>query len=169
MPGRNAQLIAELTSPDAAVRADAAEKLARLETAAHDAAVPLCRASDEKIDAVSDWAVTALEELGPPLDSDIDALARMAALPNVNSSYWAAMLLGRLGSQAAPAVPTLAAVLKAHPVLVVRQRTAWALGEIGPAAIAALAELKLAASSEDPRLARLARRAVEQVTGHPNP
>ena len=52
------------------------------------------------------------------------------------------------------------------PHLPVRQRAAWALGEIGPAAAAAVPTLQKAAGDPDPRLARLAQEAIDQIAGH---
>jgi hypothetical protein len=40
-----------------------------------------------------------------------------------------------------------------------------ALGEIGPAAAAALPHLRKAAADPDPRLARLAQQAIDQIGG----
>jgi hypothetical protein len=47
----------------------------------------------------------------------------------------------------------------------VRQRAAWALGKIGPAAKAALGTLKRAAGQGDERLARLAKESLESIGG----
>jgi HEAT repeat protein len=157
----------DLLSDDVQRRTQAAERLARLGPEARPAAVALCRASDDREEPVRDWATAALEELGPPRSEDAEPLARLVTHQGVNSTYWAATLLGRLGPRASAAVATLADALAQHPVMAVRQRAAWALGEIGPQASSALGELKEAASSSDARLARLARRAVEQITGHP--
>jgi HEAT repeat protein len=80
--------------------------------------------------------------------------------------YWAATLLGRLKADAAPAVDALAqAVGGSANHLPVRQRSAWALGEIGPAAAVALPSLRNATGNLDPRLARLAQQAIGQIAG----
>jgi hypothetical protein len=89
----------------------------------------------------------------------------MVADVHPDVGYWAATLLGRLGKQAAPAVPVLARVVCGGVDLTVRQRVAWALGQIGPAAAEALAALQQAATSDDLRLARLAQQAIDLIRG----
>ena len=57
----------------------------------------------------------------------------------------------------------LAACLESDCDPSVAQRAAWALGKIGPAAAAGRAALEKAAAAADPRLARLAREALDAV------
>jgi HEAT repeat protein len=159
------QLLAALGGPDPAERARAAERLSRLGPDAQAAAVPLVRASADVDEEVRQWATAALEELGPPALSDLQALAPLLDEENADVGYWAATLLGRLGEEAAPAVGPLAEALSAHPAISVRQRAAWALGKIGPPARAATDALRQAAAGDDPRLARLAQRAIQQIGG----
>jgi hypothetical protein len=64
--------------------------------------------------------------------------------------------LGELGPQAAPAVPTLTAILKASPDNEKRRLAAQALGKIGPAAKGAVGELTSAMKNDDPQVARYA-------------
>jgi HEAT repeat protein len=47
----------------------------------------------------------------------------------------------------------------------VRRRAAWALGKIGSSAHGATDALQQATANDDPRLARLARQAIEQIGG----
>jgi HEAT repeat protein len=107
--------------------------------------------------------VAALEELGPPPPATVQPLTALVANPDTNIAYWSATLLGRLGSNAASAVDALGECLSKHPEMSVRQRAAWALGEIGPSAKASLPALEQAAAAGDARLARLARKAIEQI------
>jgi HEAT repeat protein len=67
--------------------------------------------------------------------------------------------------QAASAVPALTWAITGQLALSVRQRAAWALGQIGPAAKPALDALRQAAASDDARLARLASGAIEKIGG----
>jgi HEAT repeat protein len=152
-----------LSAPDANERAAAAEALARLGHEARAAAVALVRASGDREPAVQDWAVAALEELGPPQAADLDALAALVGNPDLNIAYWACTLLGRLTREAAEGVPALIDALANHQQLVVRERAAWALGRIGPAAAAALPALEQAAQSREERLGRLAQRAITAI------
>jgi HEAT repeat protein len=159
------QLIANLSDPDPGKRAEAAEQLAQLGPDAQPAAVALVLANGDESEEVRQWATAALEEMGPPQASDADHLTALIAAQSPDVGYWAATLLGRLGADAVPAVEGLSHAVIGSPHLSVRQRSAWALGEIGPAAAAALPSLRKAADDPDPRLARLAQQAVDQVTG----
>ena len=159
------QLSAALGGPNRAERAKAAEQLSRLGPDARAAAVPLVRACADPTEEVRERATAALEALGPPAVSDLETLANLLDGENADIGYWAATLLGRLEHQAAPAVGPLAEAVSAHPAMSVRQRAAWALGRIGPHAHAATVALEQAAAGHDPRLARLARQAMEQIGG----
>jgi HEAT repeat protein len=159
------QLAAALGGGDPAERAKAAERLARLGADAQAAAIPLVRASADEAEEVREWATAALEELGPPEAGDRDALAGLLEDDHADVGYWAATLLGRLGREAAAAVGPLAEALSVDRATSVRQRAAWALAKIGPPAHAATDALQKAAASDDPRLARLAQRAIEQIRG----
>ena len=107
--------------------------------------------------------VAALEEMGPPQASDVGELAALVGDPGADVAYWAVTLLGRLEAEAAPAVAALGAAVSDAQEMSVRQRAAWALGKIGPPAVPAIDALRRAESDEDPRLARLARQAIERI------
>jgi HEAT repeat protein len=156
-------LIARLSGREAGSRANAAQQLARLGEEARPAAVPLVRCCGDDDEPVREWSTAALEELGPPSPTDAEALAELLDHASADVGFWAATLLGRLGDKGAPAAAQLIQVLESSPHAAVRQRAAWALGQIGPAAAASLSALQHAASSEDSRLARLAQRAMEQI------
>ena len=165
MPDDLAQQIAALSDPDPAKRSGAAEELSRLGPDAREAAVPLARTCADEVEEVREWAVAALEELGPPRPVDCDPLSDLLTHPSPDVGYWAATLLGRLKDEASGAAPTLADALGAPLDLSVRQRAAWALGQIGPPAAAALGALKQAERAADPRQARQARQAIERISG----
>lgn len=155
--------ISSLNSPEEAARCEAAEHLARLGPDAQAAAVGLVRACSDQSEQVLESVVAALEELGPPPTADLEALAALAGHENTDTAYWAITLLGRLRGDAAPAVGALSAVLSNSTKIAVRQRAAWALGKIGPSADDAIDALRRASADDDPRLARLAQRAIEQI------
>jgi HEAT repeat protein len=158
-------LIASLTASDADSRSRAASQLAaRLGRDARPAVMALVRACGDEAEDVRQWATAALEEMGPPETCDVDRLVALLEDDSPDVAYWAATLLGRLKGDAAPAVDALAHAVAAAPHLSVRQRSAWALGEIGPAAAAALPVLQAAATDPDPRLARLARTAIVRAS-----
>lgn len=155
-------LIAGLLAPQPAERAAAAERLARLEHAAQPAAVALVEAMGDPDDHVKNWVNAALEGLGPPSAEDLQPLVRLLTHESPDVAYWAATLLGRLQPAAAPAVAALAAALTNRPEMPVRQRAAWALGEIGQVE-SARQSLEHAAAGSNPRLSRLAKQALKKL------
>ena len=156
-------LINALNSRDPAQRCQAAERLARDDSAARVAAIPLVRASGDGDETVREWAVAALEELGSPPATRIDGLAALLGDPHPDVGYWAATLLGRLGPEAATTTADLAHAVTDSPHNAVQERAAWALGKIGSSAVTALPGLEEAAHSTNPRLAQLAQRSLDQI------
>jgi HEAT repeat protein len=166
MPVKISPLIVALSDTSVSKRAQVAEELAQLGSEARPAAVALVLACGDEADEVRQWATSALEEIGPPEASDVGSLISLIEAKSPDVGYWAATLLGRLKATAAPAVDALSQALGGSPHLPVRQQSAWALGEIGPAAAAALPSLHNAAGHPDPRLARLAKQAISGIVGH---
>jgi HEAT repeat protein len=160
------QATANLKSSNAAQRASAAEELAHLEDGAQSAALALVEATADPDESVRQWSTGALESLGPPAAGDAAALTKLAGDARLDVAYWAVTLLGRLGADGGRAeiVSALVNALTKHPQTAVRERAAWALGEIGPAAAAALPSLQSAAGNPGPRLSRLAKQAIEQIS-----
>jgi HEAT repeat protein len=165
MPRDFSRLIASLSDSNAAKRAEAAEQLAQLGADAQPAAVALVLACGDEADEVRQWAAAALEQMGPPQPSDVEHLTPLIEAQSPDVGYWAVTLLGRLKAGAASAVEALAYAIAGSPHPSVRQRSAWAAGQIGPAAVAALPSLRKAADDPDSRLARLAQQAIDQITG----
>lgn len=151
-----ADLIANLTATDADTRAAAAESLGQMAADAAPAAVALVEACRDADDRVREWAVAALEDMGSPPEDTVKPLTLLVGDKNPLAGYWAATLLGRCGEGAASAVEALAKAVDSGADLAVRERAAWALGQIGSAASAARGVLEKAAASADERLARLA-------------
>lgn len=157
-------LMAALGSPRETARAEAAEKLSQLDPdEMRAAALVLVEACGDESEAVREASVSALEEMGPPDPEVLDGLTALMADANADAGYWAATLIGRLGPDATAAVPALIAAVENSPHQNVRQRAAWALGKIGPDARAATDALQRAAAGDDPRMARLAERALGQI------
>ncbi len=157
-----ALLINDLNSDQVDLRRRAAEGLSR-HPQAQAASVSLVRACSDPDEQVQEWAVAALEELGEPSLGDVSALSGMLKDPSADSVYWAATLLGRLGPQGAAAVPQLTQLLDSQSAVASRQRAAWALGKIGRPAASAMDALRRATENDNPRLARLAGQALEQI------
>jgi hypothetical protein len=156
-------LMAGLKAAEQADRLEAAEKLMQLAEDAAPAAAALAWAAGDEDDEVREAAVGALEGLGAPPADLLGELTKILHDAQADRAYWAATLLGRMEAAAAPAVPDLMQVLGPAAPLEVRQRAAWALGQIGPAAAGATQALKLAAEHRDPRLAELARDALAAI------
>ena len=130
MNAKISQCVTELQSSDSAVRAAAAERLCLLESEAQAAAVDLARAVVDPSEEVVEFAVAALESVGPPRAADVDELIGLLGNGEPDVAYWAATLLGRLGGEAATAATALASAAENHAADHVRQRAAWAVKKI---------------------------------------
>lgn len=163
MPASLETLKMELRDPSVEVRLNAAEALARMGEEARPAAVALVAACGDVDSEVRDWATAALEGMGPPSSDNLKPLIDLLHIDNPLVAYWAATLLGRLEDAAADAVDALVKSMRESTATEVRQRSAWALGRIGPAAKAAIPALQKAAGDRDPRLSQLAQTAIDQI------
>ncbi len=155
-------LAAQLQHAHLEVRVQAAERLSRMGEEAQAWAVALTRACSDD-EPVREWAVAALEDLGPPRASDAAALKTLVGNDNSLVAYWAVTLLGRLGEAASSTASALVSVLESSPDAAVRQRAAWALGSIGDRSTVVTRALQLAGESPDPRLASLAAQALAKL------
>lgn len=155
-------LVKSLNSASADTRAKAAEELAQLGDEASQAAVALCGAVADEVDAVRDWATNALESLQPPADA-VDDLITLLRDTRADVAYMAATLLGRLGEAASSAADALATLLESPAALNARQQAALALGKIGTMTDHVKAALEKARGEKDARLSRLAGESLEQL------
>lgn len=158
-----AQLISKLEGTDTEAQTAAATRLASLGRDAQGAIVALVRTVGIPDEEVLEACTAALEEAGPPSAEQIAPLMSLTSDCSGDIAYWAVTLLGRARADAAPAAPALVAVLESDVELPVRERAAWALGEIGPAARNAVTALTAAANCDDARLSRLAKKALESI------
>lgn len=154
------QLMDHLNSDDVSLRLAACEKLAQIGPDSRAAAVPLCRLTADSDESVREAAVGALETLETPSPEDAPALAQLLTSSAEDVRYWSATLLGRLGESATEQAPELLAVITGDPAIAVQQKAVWAIDQIGVRTAAAKAALEQAAKSTDPRLARLATKAL---------
>jgi len=123
------QLAAELGQNDAHRRQAAAERLATMAEEAAPAAVVLVSASGDEDDVVREWAVSALEGMGPPPESALPELVTLLDAEHSDVIYWAATLLGRLEDRAADASAALSAAAAKVENAAAKKRIAWALGK----------------------------------------
>lgn len=156
-------LIAQLEGTDTAAQTAAANELSRMGREAQGAIVSLVRTVGIPDEEVLEACTAALEEAGPPSADQVTALMSLTTDCSGDVAYWAVTLLGRARADAAPAVAALVAVLESDADLPVRERAAWALGEIGPSAKNAVTSLTAAANCDDARLSRLAKKALESI------
>ena len=125
--------------------------------------VALAGSSD---DDVRTLAADVLESTVTVQSDEVPALVRLLIETSDGEvSYWAATLLGRMGRDAAIAVPSLEHCLSRSLYLPARERAAWALCRIGKAASPAMPTLRSAAMDGPPRLKRLAIEALEAIRG----
>jgi HEAT repeat protein len=162
-------LIAQLEGTDTAAQTAAAMELAKLGAAGQGAVVALVRTVGIPDEEVLEACTAALEEIGPPAADQIQPLAGLAHDCSSDVAYWSVTLLGRARDSAAIAVADLIRVVQSDADLPVRERAVWALGEIGPAAKIAAVALTAAAASNEVRLSRLAKKALESIGATPPP
>jgi HEAT repeat protein len=152
----------QLRSQNVEERAAAAEALSHLGEEAASAAVPLVESCGDE-QSVAQWAVAALESLGPPPEDSIAALENLAKSKHPLVAYWAITLLGRCREAAQSSQQTLASILNKSNEISVRQRAAWALGQIQADSKDAIEALGKAATITDARLARVASQSLASV------
>ena len=151
-----------LSGADPERRASAAEDLAQLGPACRDACVELVQAcgTDE---VTREWAVAALEEMGPPAAEMVGPLQSLLNNECSDVVYWSSTLLGRLESSAVGAGDSLAAVIASPADLFVRERAIWAVRKIGCSSPVVIQALNAARDSEHERLSRLASEALAEA------
>ena len=137
--------VAVLRGDDAKAREAARWALYRLGPKAKDAIPDLIAAMDDSRKAVREWALEALQAMGPAAAPAAAALARKLGdasleytMAPVGTGHVAAYILGQIG---APAVPALIEALESDS----RRARRWAaetLAQIGPAAKDAVPALR---------------------------
>lgn len=152
----------QLAAADVAARRAAARELATLGDAAGGAATALARCAADADDDVRTWATEALENLGPPPADAAPALIALLSA-EADAAYWAATLLGRLASAGSDVLTALARALAPPHPLNVRERAAWALGQLPQRTPDVVQALQTAAQAAEPRLARLAQAALDRA------
>jgi HEAT repeat protein len=152
-----------LSSDDQAMRRRAAEVLSQNADAAVDVAVDLVRHVADSDRVVAEYCVATLEELGPPAASQLDDLAILASDNHADVAYWAVTLIGRSGAAAATHALRLGDVVASDAPPQVRERAAWALGRIGPAAMAAVPQLESSTHAVPQSVARAVAQALTSI------
>jgi len=111
------------------------------------------------------WACESLDRVVKPEVNELtDLIDTLRSTKDGEIEYWTATMIGRLGPSAAAATATLATVLLDSSCLAARERAAWAITQIGPAARSALNSLRQIGNDDPPRLRRLAESALASVS-----
>lgn len=152
-----------LSSDDVAERRRAAELLSQNADVAADVAVELVRGVGDADRQVSEYCVATLEELGEPAPSHLEPLSELAAAGNADVAYWAITLMGRAGVTCAEHSMLLGDIVASDAEPQVRERAAWALARIGPAAVVAVPQLESCKDAEPSSLARAVAKALEAI------
>lgn len=161
-----ALLKAELTHNDPRRRCDAVRQLAQGPRDQAGVTASVIHLVVDDNEEIRDWACEALESHVTPMPNEVSELIEL--LRNTNEGeieYWTATMIGRLGVVASGATGALANCLLESRCLAARERAAWALSEIGPAARAAVNALLQIGPDDPPRLQRLAASAIQSVVG----
>ncbi len=110
-----------------------------------DVSLPLISKAFQNADpALRAQALEILAEIGKPA---VPSLVQM--LKHEEASYWACLVLGEIGPDAAEATPALADRLTGDSRPEVRREAALALGGIGPAAVKAVPALVVALDDKE--------------------
>jgi len=161
-----AALNLELTHDDVDRRCSAMRKLAqsgRKQSGVTARVILLVADGNEEIRG---WACEALESAIMPMPNEVNDLIQvLRETRDGEIEYWTATMLGRLGVVASGATAVLASCLLDSPCLAARERAAWALSEIGPAARSAMNALRQIGPEDPPRLQRLASSAIQSLVG----
>lgn len=111
------------------------------------------------------WACEALDRVIAPAPDEIgDLIEILRETRDGETEYWTVTMLGRLGAVAGRSAGVLASVLLDSSCLAARERAAWALSQIGPAARSSLNALRQIGEDDPPRLRRLAEAAMEAMS-----
>lgn len=135
-------IIEAFKSDDVNVRRAAARAAAEFDIPPEIAGPALVEALKDEDETVKANAISALAAMGPKVLDHIDD-----ALANKELRHYALLLIGKMGSEAAAAVPDLTAIVKqgADPedeeAVEFLRETQLALGQIGPAAVQAVRAL----------------------------
>lgn len=114
-------------------------------------------------DEVRMWSAEALETAVQPDASEVLLLIQLLEqATDGETCYWAATMLGRLGTDAGAAAGALESCLRTSMYLPARERATWALCQIGATAEVAIPALTEAAENAPPRLKRMAVAALQQ-------
>jgi hypothetical protein len=110
------------------------------------------------------WATEALENMGPPLKTDIAWLGTVASSGSADAVYWAVTLLGRSDDSIDAVQDSIAnAVLNLQATPACRRRAISALAKVSTRSKATDSAIQSALKSDDSQLAGAAREILQSV------
>jgi len=110
------------------------------------------------------WATEALENMGPPLKSDIVWLGTIASSDCANVGYWAITLLGRSEDSIDTVQDALTRVFMAsESTPTIRRRAILALGKVHTRNSATELAIQSALNSDDSQLVSMAKEILQSV------
>ncbi|RPH81274.1 MAG: HEAT repeat domain-containing protein [Planctomycetaceae bacterium] len=153
-----------LIDTEVVIRRNAIRELLAHSSAITGLTAVVVRLVADRDEAVRATATECLEKIVKPGVEEVTELTTLLRETcDGEVEYWAATMLGRIGFPAERSVGALASVLLDSPCLAARERAAWALGQIGPGARAALNALRQIGHDDPPRLRRLAETAINTM------
>ncbi|TWT39018.1 HEAT repeat domain-containing protein [Blastopirellula retiformator] len=144
-------LIQKITDKEAIVRRAAMGAVRKLPTDPNETLPLIANILD---DADPSVVVPALHTLAEAGKKSLPVLKK--ALTTERGAYWACLIAGEMGPEAASAAPNLAEVLKSHKDPDTRMQAAVALGQIGAGAKPAVGQLAAALEADDSMAVRYA-------------
>jgi HEAT repeat protein len=161
-------LAAALDDAEGEYRREVQFALGAIGPAAAPAVPSLIESLDSDDDQIRNSAVYALGRIGPAAKTSASALTKLLSSEDDFvrfSALWALVRIEPNDKQlAAAAVPAMV-VLLADSRELVRAEAATTLGELGPAAKAALPDLKKASADANPTVSAAAKQSIERISG----
>ncbi len=158
-------VVSDLLSHEKRIRIAAMRTLVKSGKPQGGATAIVIRMSIDRDEEVRSWACEALESVVVPNADEVPELTELLrSTCDGEVEYWTATMIGRIGGAAGGAAGALASCLLDSRCLAARERAAWALSELGPAARSATNALRQIGPEDPPRLQRLAATALDAIS-----
>ncbi len=110
------------------------------------------------------WATEALENMGPPLATDMNWLGSITSSPSMDTVYWAITLLGRSDESLDSVQDAVAnAIVNSRSTVAIRRRAMSALAKVRVKSEATELAIQSALKSDDSQLVSAAREILQPV------
>lgn len=139
---------------------DELQKLANDPELARQSLAAIARALTNEDEETRNWAIEALENMGPPPLEESDGIVDWTRQHSTLVACWGCKLIGRLEENANRYQQDLVRLVQSHDSLEVRQEAAAALGKLGTLGTQTREILSSISDDHDPRLKRMIARAL---------